>query len=158
MAGGQSAFAKAEARAKKLTADKAAMDRELLTQLLGASQGEQKVVHKMARVRKRTYPPSSPTWTRYRRFCGVSVRRFWMIRGGGCRSLVMSAAARLVIGCKPHCWLMLMHCRCWRMCEMPRSSWWEYACLCSPTCSQPLRATCRPVRRVWSRQSLFGRL
>ena len=57
MAGGQSAFAKAEARAKKLTASKAAMDRELLTQLLGASQGEQKVVHKMARVRKRTYPP-----------------------------------------------------------------------------------------------------
>ena len=57
MAGGQSAFAKAEARAKKLTASKAAMDREILTQLLRASQGGQKVVHKMARVRKRTYPP-----------------------------------------------------------------------------------------------------
>ena len=43
------------------------MDREILTQLLRASQGGQKVVHKMARVRKRTYHPSSPTWTRYRK-------------------------------------------------------------------------------------------
>ena len=57
MAGGQSAFAKAEARAKKMTAEKAAMDREVLTQLLRSPQGGQKVVHKMARVRKRTYPP-----------------------------------------------------------------------------------------------------
>ena len=52
MAGGQSAFAKAAARAKKMTAEKAAMDREILAQQLGG----QKVVHKMARVRKRTYP------------------------------------------------------------------------------------------------------
>lgn len=57
MAGGQSAFAKAAAQAKKMTAEKAAMDREVLTQLLRSPQGGQKVVHKMARVRKRTYPP-----------------------------------------------------------------------------------------------------
>lgn len=57
MAGGQSVFAKAAARAKKMTAEKAAMDREILTQLLRAPQGGQEVVHKMARGRKRTYPP-----------------------------------------------------------------------------------------------------